>query len=306
MWWSRNHHIERGCETSDLFPASDTSTHPRGSRCCIPKGASPSEVWGSAKMITMTDIDDDSDHGDQGRLNRMTGLEWVRKRRIQIIQPAMHAQEEQEQVLMPQEEESRQEEVHPMVIQVMAVQLHVHHLQTQPRHNRQEEQSSPVAIQHRQQCPTPPPATPPDSTLWILGHHWTGQGNLCPNYHYLQTTRTAASWVCSRCSKFGMTGPHLPSPLGEEMLKGIGLLILEPARIRHGQCLQSTPAQQAALEPAYILGDRKHIPDAANAVESVLCTELKSLWLKRVCDMATVPLSLLFGTSLSYLQLSMM
>ena len=40
------------------------------------------------------------------------------------------------------------------------------------------------------------------------------------------------------------------------------------------QWLQSTPAQRATLEPAKILGDRKHIPDAANAVESVLRTEL--------------------------------
>ena len=50
--------------------------------------------------------------------------------------------------------------------------------------------------------------------------------------------------------------------------------VLQPARIRHDQWLQSPPAQRAALEPAYILGDRKHIPDAANAVESVLRTEL--------------------------------
>ena len=30
----------------------------------------------------------------------------------------------------------------------------------------------------------------------------------------------------------------------------------------------------ATLEPAYILGNRKHIPEAPNAVESVLRTEL--------------------------------
>ena len=50
--------------------------------------------------------------------------------------------------------------------------------------------------------------------------------------------------------------------------------VLEPARARHDQWLQSSPAQRANLEPAYILGDRKHIPDAANAVENVLRTEL--------------------------------
>ena len=50
--------------------------------------------------------------------------------------------------------------------------------------------------------------------------------------------------------------------------------VLEPARARHDQWLQSSPAQRDILEPAYILGDRKHTPDAANAVESVLRTEL--------------------------------
>ena len=50
--------------------------------------------------------------------------------------------------------------------------------------------------------------------------------------------------------------------------------VLEPARVRHEQWLQSAPAQRATLEPAHILGDRKHIPEAPNAVESVLRTEL--------------------------------
>ena len=50
--------------------------------------------------------------------------------------------------------------------------------------------------------------------------------------------------------------------------------VLDLARARHDQWLQSTPAQRATLEPAYILGDRKHIPEAQNAVESVLRTEL--------------------------------
>ena len=50
--------------------------------------------------------------------------------------------------------------------------------------------------------------------------------------------------------------------------------VLDLARARHDQWLQSPPAQRATLEPAYILGDRKHIPEAPNAVESVLRTEL--------------------------------
>ena len=50
--------------------------------------------------------------------------------------------------------------------------------------------------------------------------------------------------------------------------------ILDHARARHDQWLQSTPSQRASLELAYILGDRKNIPEAKNAVESVLRTEL--------------------------------
>ena len=44
--------------------------------------------------------------------------------------------------------------------------------------------------------------------------------------------------------------------------------------MRHGQWLQSTPAQRATLEPAYILGYRTHMPEADNAVESALRTGL--------------------------------
>ena len=50
--------------------------------------------------------------------------------------------------------------------------------------------------------------------------------------------------------------------------------VLDLARARRDQWLQSPPAQRATLEPAYILGDRKHIPEATNAVGSVLRTEL--------------------------------
>ena len=50
------------------------------------------------------------------------------------------------------------------------------------------------------------------------------------------------------------------------------------------QWLQSTPDQRASLEPAYILGDRKLIPDAVNAVESVLRTELRNAIPKNLAD----------------------
>ena len=50
--------------------------------------------------------------------------------------------------------------------------------------------------------------------------------------------------------------------------------VLEPAQLSHDQCLQNQPDRRASLEPAYILGDRKDIPEAPNAVESMLRTGL--------------------------------
>ena len=46
------------------------------------------------------------------------------------------------------------------------------------------------------------------------------------------------------------------------------------ARVRHEQWLQRSRDQRANLEPTYILGDRKLIPELVNAVESVLRNEL--------------------------------
>ena len=46
----------------------------------------------------------------------------------------------------------------------------------------------------------------------------------------------------------------------------------------------STPSQRASLESAYILGDRKQIPEAQNAVESVLRTELLDVIPKSIAD----------------------
>ena len=60
--------------------------------------------------------------------------------------------------------------------------------------------------------------------------------------------------------------------------------ILDHARARHDQWLQSPPSQRASLEPAYILGDRKNIPEARNAVESVLRTELLDAIPKSIAD----------------------
>ena len=59
---------------------------------------------------------------------------------------------------------------------------------------------------------------------------------------------------------------------------------LDLARARHDQWLQSSPSQRATLEPAYILGHRKHIPEAPNAVESVLRTELLEVTPKNLAE----------------------
>ena len=60
--------------------------------------------------------------------------------------------------------------------------------------------------------------------------------------------------------------------------------VLDCARQRHDLWLQSTPAQRANLDPAYILGDRKHILEAQNSVESVLRTEMLDVIPKSIAD----------------------
>ena len=66
--------------------------------------------------------------------------------------------------------------------------------------------------------------------------------------------------------------------------KVLATQVLDLARARHDQWLQSTPAQRATLEPAYILGDRKHIPEAPSAVKSVLRTELLEVTPKTLAE----------------------
>ena len=60
--------------------------------------------------------------------------------------------------------------------------------------------------------------------------------------------------------------------------------VLENARVRRDQWLQSPPDQRASLEPAYVLGDRKLIPKAASVVESALRTELLDVIPKSMAD----------------------
>ena len=60
--------------------------------------------------------------------------------------------------------------------------------------------------------------------------------------------------------------------------------VLETASVRRDQWLQSPPDQGASLEPTYILGDRKPVPEATNAVEGVLRTELLDVIPKTMAD----------------------
>ena len=59
---------------------------------------------------------------------------------------------------------------------------------------------------------------------------------------------------------------------------------METARVRHDQWLQSAPDQCASIEPAYILGDHKLTPEAVNAVDNVLWTELLDAIPKTLAD----------------------
>ena len=67
--------------------------------------------------------------------------------------------------------------------------------------------------------------------------------------------------------------------------------VLDCAGNRHDQWLQSTPSQRASLEPAYILGDRKHVH---SKVYSALNCSMRSLsqLLMHVCVMGIVRPSL--------------
>ena len=60
--------------------------------------------------------------------------------------------------------------------------------------------------------------------------------------------------------------------------------VVETARARHDQWLQSTPDQRAGLEPACILSDCKLIPESANAMESALRAELLDALPKPIAD----------------------
>ena len=61
--------------------------------------------------------------------------------------------------------------------------------------------------------------------------------------------------------------------------------VLEAARARRDQWLQSAPDLRASLEPAYnVLADCKLIPETVNAVESVLRTDLLDAMPKTIAD----------------------
>ena len=78
-----------------------------------------------------------------------------------------------------------------------------------------------------------------------------------------------------------MISLRLPLQHGEETHSDIGLLKFS---IVHGTGMISGLTALHHSEPVYILGDRKHIPEAQNAVESVLRTELLDVIPKSIAD----------------------
>ena len=137
-------------------------------------------------------------------------------------------------------------------------------------------------------CPGGTPPTPPGlphsgrySDPWV---HWIDPGKLYRSSHCPPTIRVATYWTCNRFWKHGMISQHSPSHCDGDAQRHWLTQALDCARSKHDTWLQSTPSQRASLEPAYILGDRKHIPEAQNAVESVLRTELLDAILKSVAD----------------------
>ena len=145
------------------------------------------------------------------------------------------------------------------------------HLQVAPHHSHQEEQDFQAVLHlHLQGYLNP-------IVIQILGGPLDGSRKPLPklmlpsNYKacsILDMRQLLESWY-DRCTF------AIATWRGDAQRYSLWLTpILDCGRNRHDQWLQSTPSQRASLEPAYILSDRKHIPEAQNAVESVLRTEL--------------------------------
>ena len=131
-------------------------------------------------------------------------------------------------------------------------------------------------------APTTPPGLP-----YSGGHSdpWAHPEKHYRSFHCPPTTRIAAFWTCSRFSKHGCDKSTFAIATWRGDAQRYWLTqVLDCARSRHDQWLQSTPSQRASLEPGYILGDRKHIPEAQNAVESVLRTALLDAIPKSIAD----------------------
>ena len=201
------------------------------------------------------------------------GQEWV----AIPIQEIIHAQEEGHQGPMGQEEHSPQEEAIQETIQAAAA-----HLQAPHPQSSQEEQAIQVALRQPHLQPPGLPHSGRHSDPWApLGRSRKALPKLSlpSNYKncsvldmqkileawYDESTFAIATWR-GDAQRYWLTQ------------------VLDCARSRHDQWLQSTPSQRASLEPAYFLGDRKHIPEAQNAIESVLRTELLDAIPKSIAD----------------------
>ena len=179
------------------------------------------------------------------------------------IHPAMHTQEEEVQGLITQEEDTPPGGGSQAIQAAAPLQFH-HHLQGPLLHSYQEEQVI-QAVLHRQhlQFPSIDPWASLDRSRKSLKLSLPSNYRSCSildmqqmlEVWYDKSTFAIATWQ-GDAQRYWLTQ------------------VLDLARARRDQWLQSTPAQRATLEPAYTLGDRKHIPEAPNAVKSVLRTEL--------------------------------
>ena len=237
-WTSRIWSISRQSSiSSDTTPSTSTSAN--ASRQC---------------QFQCSHISERVTHSTQGvrrsRVHQMVQEEAQgQAQETNPIQQVIHTQEEEQQGLMVQEEHSPQEEGIQAVIQAAAV---------HPRpHSSQEEQEIQVAIHLHP--PVPPPSSRSIDPWASLDRSRKSLPKLSlpSNYKscsildmqqmlevwYDKSTFAIATWR-GDAQRYWLTQ------------------VLDCARARHDQWLQSTPSQRATLEPAYILGDRKHIPEA--------------------------------------------
>ena len=198
------------------------------------------------------------------------------------IQRAMHPVEGEDQEVIQEEEESHPEGDPPMVIHQAAVNNLRHHLQIKHHLSNQEEPDNPVEIQEHYQVISQHLEL--DIHL-IHGHPLDRSRKSLPQFKLPSNYKSRSILDMQQMLEdwFNKSTFAIVRWRGDAQRYWLDQ-VLETARVRHDRWLQSSPDQRASLEPAYILGDRRLIPEAVNAVEGVLRTELLEAILKNMAD----------------------